>query len=972
MLDSGATCSIIDKEVFDEIPEESRPIPYNDSCYLKAGNGSVITNYGCVELWIDIQGVPVLETFYICDSDHSCILGMTFLENAGAVIDIGRKRVFLRNRSVRLHDVKGRPFFSKVIAGRTVHVPPGREVIIPGRVCSRRDSPKGVACLEPSMCTPRKTGALIAKVVVDTSKSTVPVRLFNPLDKTITIHQNATMGILSDVEEIRAKPDTTTDDSNNISMEEPLNPVKPIIPEHLTELYDRSSKELSEDEKDLLGQLLVDYSDIFSTGSSDIGRTDWVKHDIDTGDEPPFRQRPRRLPIMQQEALKEQIEDLKSRGLIRESTGPWASNVILVKKKDGSWRLCIDYRGVNAKTKTRDPFLLPRIDETLDALAGSQYYCTLDLCSGYHQCELTETSKATTAFITKFGHYEWEVLPFGLQNWPGTFQRLMNRVLATIPFDVAHCYLDDLVTHGRTVEECISRLRLVFDRLREAGLKLKPKKCNLFQRRVLGHVVSGEGVSCDPSKVEAVENWCAPRTLKQLRTFIGTVSYYKRFIKAFAGICRPLYNLTKAGQKFVWSTECEEAFEALKRRLVTAPIMAYPKPGVRYIVDTDSSGYAIGSVLSQIQDGEEKVISYGSRVLKPAEQKYCARRRELLAIVDSAIYYRPYLYGGEVLFRTDHFSLQFLRSLKDPNEQLSRWIEKLEEFHYEIQVRPGKNHANADGLSRLECGGKRCICEKVAETAGNELGVHCVRAKSSRRISKTEKSQKKAVKSIRWDAEWTDEEMVDAQQTDADIAPILRAKVDGDQRPSWEEISIESPATKSYWAEWDRLYLRGDLLYRKWESNNGKFYRFQLVLPKKYQEVALRNLHDARTSAHLGQRRTNDAIAQRFYWYKMRESVNRWCATCERCQRRKRPKDVPHAPMRVYNVGYPGERIAMDICGPFPITDRNNRYILVVADYFSKWTEMYAIPDQSAVNVASVFVNNWVVRWGCPRELHTD
>ena len=179
----------------------------------------------------------------------------------------------------------------------------------------------------------------------------------------------------------------------------------------------------------------------------------------------------------------------------------------------------------------------------------------------------------------------------------------------------------------------------------------------------LGHVVSGEGVSCDPSKIKAVENWAAPRTLKQLRTFIGTVAYYKRFIKNFADeICRPLYDLTKTGQKFIWSDECEMVFQTLRGRLISAPIMAYPKPGLRYIVDTDSSGYAIGSVLSQVQDGEERVISYGSRVLKPAEQKYCARRRELLAIVDSAMYYRPYLYGEEVLFRTDHFSLQFLRS----------------------------------------------------------------------------------------------------------------------------------------------------------------------------------------------------------------------------------------------------------------------------------------------------------------------
>ena len=256
--------------------------------------------------------------------------------------------------------------------------------------------------------------------------------------------------------------------------------------------------------------------------------------------------------------------------------------------------------------------------------------------------------------------------------------------------------------------------------------------------------------------------------------------------------------------------------------------------------------------------------------------------------------------------------------------------------------------------------------------AAREEDVRAIGVKTRRSGKKARKGVSKPVRTVQWDTMWTTEEMVDAQRTDPDVSPILRSKVDGDQRPTWEEISIESPATKSYWAEWERLYLRGDLLYRKWESDDGKYYRFQLVLPRKYQEVVLRNLHDVRTSAHLGQKRTNEAVAQRFFWYKMRESVNRWCATCDRCQRRKRPGNIPHAPMRVYNVGYPGERIAMDICGPFPLTERNNRYILVVADYFTKWSEMYPIPDQTAISVANVFVNNWVIRWGCPRELHTD
>ena len=970
LLDSGATVSILAKEVYDEIPQEDRPATVDTDYVLRTSNGSSIKNYGTVKLCVDIQGVITEEEFWVCDTDSTCILGIPFMEKANVVLDIGRQRAFLQNKSIRLHDIRGKPLLSKVVAEHTVHIPPRQEIVVPGKVCSKRaKNSHGMAYLEPAMCTTRKSRALIARIVVDCNEPRVPVRLFNPGDETITVFKNATMGVLSEVCDTLPTGQMT---SLNIHKTteckiHPVNSDYAKVPEHIQELYDRSSRELVDNDRKLLKNLLIDFSDIFSKDSNDIGRTNWVKHDIDTGTEAPFRQRPRRLPIAQQEALREQIHDLKARGLITNSASPWASNVILVRKKDSSWRLCVDYRGVNAKTKIRDPYLLPRIDATLDALAGSKYYCTLDMASSYHQCELTERAKARSAFVTSFGHYQWEVMPFGLMNGPGTFQRLMDRVLEGVPFEVAHCYLDDLIVHGKTVAECIVRLRLIFERLRAAGLKLKPKKCFMFQEQVLflGHIISGEGVACDPEKIAAVKRWCAPKTVKQLRTFIGTVAYYKRFVKDFAEICKPLYDLTKKGAKFVWSTECEKAFQTLKGELTSAPIMAYPQPGVRYIVDTDSSGFAIGSVLSQVQDGLERVISYGSRVLKPAEQRYCARRRELLAIVDSAIHYRPYLYGQEVLFRTDHFSLQFLRTLKNPNEQLSRWIEKLEEFNYTIEVRPGAKHANADGLSRYGCGGKGCVCSGVQE------------AEQSSREGKmepagTQDDKRASIHAVQWSDVWTKEEMEEAQRRDPDLAPIMRAKVDGDQRPSWEDISIESPATKAYWAEWDRLYLREDILYRKWESDNGEHYRFQLLLPHRYHDVVLENLHDSRTTAHLGQQRTFSLVCHRFFWYKMRESVIRWCKTCDRCQRRKRPGHTPQAPMRIYNVGYPGERIAMDICGPLPTTERGNSCVLVVCDYFSKWSEMYAIPDQTAQTVATAFVHNWVVRYGCPRELHTD
>ena len=543
----------------------------------------------------------------------------------------------------------------------------------------------------------------------------------------------------------------------------------------MTELYSRSIEGLDDSEQIKLRALLIEYADVFAKDSGDLGHTDVVKHHIDTGDEQPVRQRPRRLPQTQVDELRRQIEELRKRNIIRESESNWGSNVVLVKKKDSSWRLCVDYRELNAKTKNVEPYLLPRIDDTLDALSQAQYFCTLDLIQGYHQVELSESAKPKTAFVTPRispSHWEFNYMPFGVTGGPGTFQRLMDKILKGLEYKIALAYLDDIIAFGETIEECIDRLAIVFGRLKAAGLKLKPKKCFLFKREILylGHVVSYKGVSCDPEKVEAVARWTPPRTVRQVRTFVGTVGYYKRFIKDYAEICRPLYHLTKPSVKFEWSSECEEAFQTLKDRLLSAPIMSYPREEGQYVLDTDASGFAIGAVLSQIQtdrDGEthERVISYGSRVLKPQETRYCARRRELLAIVDFVKHFRAYLYGRSVLIRTDHASLKYIRTLKDVNDQFARWIERLEECDYTIEVRKGSKHSNADGLSRYDCGGKKCICEGVDELE-NTVAVGEVNAISFHQM-------------------WTPEEMVEAQNNDPDIGPILQAKIDHTARPSW-------------------------------------------------------------------------------------------------------------------------------------------------------------------------------------------
>ncbi|MCG8075029.1 MAG: reverse transcriptase, partial [Candidatus Thiodiazotropha taylori] len=290
-------------------------------------------------------------------------------------------------------------------------------------------------------------------------------------------------------------------------------------------------------------------------------------------------------------------------------------------------------------------------------------------------------------------------------NAAATFERLMETVLAGLQWDICLIYIDDVIVHGRTFEEALGNLKTVFERLRHAGLKLKPDKCKLFSKSVsfLGHIISDKGVATDPDKIKAVREWPIPVNLTELRSFLGLCSYYRRFISGFSMIAKPLYRLTEKEQSFLWSDECDESFRTLKKKLTGAPVLAYPDFSEAFILDTDASDSNIGAVLSQIQNGTERVICYGSRSLSKAEKKYCVTRTELLALVYFVKYYRHYLLGRKFTVRTDHNSLRWMLKTKNPEGQLARWIDTLSSFQFEVQHRPGRKHSNADALSRIPC-----------------------------------------------------------------------------------------------------------------------------------------------------------------------------------------------------------------------------------------------------------------------------
>ncbi|XP_041424995.1 uncharacterized protein LOC121395491 [Xenopus laevis] len=440
-----------------------------------------------------------------------------------------------------------------------------------------------------------------------------------------------------------------------------------------------------------------------STFSGKPGRTSLAIHHVDTGDNRPIRQMAYRVSLEVKENLQREIEEMIGLGVIVPSHSPWASPVVLVPKKDGTTRFCVDYRKLNLVT-TFDAYPMPRIDELLDQLAGAQYITIMDLSRGYWQIPMSPEAQERSAFITPFGLYEFQTMPFGMKNAPATFQRLVNQLLGGLEgFAVA--YLDDIAIFSNSWEEHLAHLSQVLDRIQGAGLTIKPEKCQIGMTEVqyLGHRVGSGTLRPEPGKVEAITNWPTPKTKKQVMSFLGTAGYYRKFVPNYSALAKPLTDLTKKklARLVEWTADCDQAFKTLKTSLASAPVLQAPDFTRRFVVQTDASNYGLGAVLSQVNSkGEEHPVIYLSRKLLPREVAYATVEKECLAVVWALQKLQPYLYGRNFTVITDHNPLSWLNKVAGDNGKLLRWSLILQQYDFTIQHKKGSEHGNADGLSR--------------------------------------------------------------------------------------------------------------------------------------------------------------------------------------------------------------------------------------------------------------------------------
>ena len=940
LIDTGAAVTLMSRSVMQRLGLSVSQLdePEGDDTLVGAGGGAlVVLGSVLVSLRIGTKNYP--HRVRVVDRlRRECLVGRDVLQGLECTIEAGQGRM-------RFMLTEGR--CGQVRLQSNTAVPPRHELLVAARTRMSGGGrlQAGAHLLTGSSDVNRNFGVLIASAVVVPDDDRILVRIINPHRETVSLPRKLCLGTLEPVvgiDEVALQNTWQEDDPSLGRFEwEDSNADRGLL-----EMLQVDRSGLTGEQYSEVVRLIERHQGAFARSSRQLGRTTLMEHEVHTGQARPIFQYPRRLPYGKRAEAREIVEKMLKQGVIEPSASPWSAPIVLVSKKDGSTRFCVDYRKLNEVTD-RDPFPLPRIDETLDSLGGAQFFSTLDLCSGYHQMPLRRQDKEKTAFSTPEGHYQFTVLPFGVCNGPSSFQRLMAVALSGLQWKTCLIYIDDIIVFGRTFGEHLARLEEVFERLEQAQLRLKPSKCFLFRKEVefLGHLVTPLGVQTDPAKVAKVVDWPRPTGVDEVRAFLGLCGYYRRFVDGFAGIAAPLHSLTRAGRVFEWTERCTVAFGKLKELLTSAPVLAYPDFQHPFVLDVDASGIGLGAVLSQEIKGVERPVAYASRVKNECERRYASTKNELLGLVWAVRHFRCYLLGKKFVVRTDHQALQHLTNFKEPSAIIARWLEFLSEFEFEVVYRAGRAHANADGLSRR---GKQ-----------GPAGVNVVEASLPSPF----------VQRRHWDQRrWQQE-----QGADPDLARLLTWLEAFDMPDSAEpDLTGASMALRSYWQGRDRLVVKNGVIYRHWEDPfPGKPSRELVLVPVQVRCGVLSEFHDH--CGHQGVSRTYQQVHARFHWNGMKRDVEDWVASCVSCSQLKSPKGRGRgAPLQVTWTGYPLERLAMDLIPNLPETLNGNRHILVVVDYFTKWVEAYPMKRMDAVSIATVFVNEFVSRYGAPTSLHTD
>ena len=697
--------------------------------------------------------------------------------------------------------------------------------------------------------------------------------------------------------------------------EEEANVTEKQICEHVS-----TNTSINNNEKDKLHSLLTKYSDIFITNPKNPPKAKLVSHVIETGNSQPVRDKMRRFALSWIEEIDKQIEEMLKNGICRKSNSPWSSQVLLVRKKDGTMRFVIDYRKLNDSTK-------PNVKDLIDDLKGSQFFSCMDLPSVYWHVPMEESSIEKTAFDIPKGKFEMLRMPCGLKNLQATQQRYMDETLKMVPNTSA--YVDNILTHSLTFQEHLNHLEQCFIQLQKNNLSLRVNKCDFAKKEIeqFGFIISTTGISPSGENVEKLKKYPKPKCVKEMKRFIGMANYYREFIHKFAEKIEQLQELLRKWSQFVWTETREKIFNQIKVEISSECVLNFPDWNKPFIIELDASKVAACGVLMQDREGKRVILSYHSLTLNSAQRNYSPTEMECLAAISACRCFHAYIKGApKIILISDHQPLKWLRCQRDTRGKFSRWIMELEQYHYEFEYKPGIQIPGPDALSRIDTG--RTPTDDV-DNYENQIYVAG------------------EVYNVNDKNEW--KQLLQVEQSRGTTIKAARDQLE-------ENNNIKLGRFKNY----KQMLIQDDLVVK-----SGR-----ILVPHSLKFQILEDFHNHN---HWGEKNTYVDIAKKYYWPNMRNYIQEFCATCDTRLQGKHPNTKPKTYLKPqqWTECYPRQAIALGIATLIPSFD-GYRYVLLIVDGMSKFVELCPMRNITAHTVVKNIKREWIARHGAPETLLPD
>ena len=897
LVDAGAEISAMSKHLLNQVAPNATIRPSNLSNIVGVC-GEVHRVLGQVELPFECEGLQFQQVFQIFEHLHvSVLVGIDFMTANNVTVKFGELEIKVpsnQKTSVSSVKVAATPVMSDqtcfAYTTREVIIPPHSEVVVPVRISGFPNN--SVILIEPKLNL-SDLNLAGGKNICTVRNSKGVYRLMNPTNLPIFLGTNQRLAKVNLVDsqsifDLKESQSTQVIGISTDNSSETLDSER--IVKDLGITIDDSN--LSKDQKGKLYNFLARNRDIFAKDMSELGVTNLHSHTIHTGDAQPVSAAPYpQTPRMRAE-FERQLEEMQRDGIIEESNSVWHSPVVMVKKPNNEWRFCVDYRKLNAVTELMS-FPIPHMSDVFDTLAQSkaEVFSTLDLRSGFWQVPLDKATKHKSAFITHQGIFEFNRLSFGMVNAPMTFQSLMTKVLKNLNFKIALVYIDDLLIFSKDFDQHLHHLNLVFDKLRSANLTLHPAKCKFATKQVkyLGHIVSKDGLRVNPENTDKIRNCKSPTNVKQVRSALGMMGYYRKFVKDYAKNVQPLNDLLKKDTKFNWTEDCEQAFNVLKIKLIEAPILRYPQFDKEFVLAVDSSQYSIGYVLSQEHDGKLHPICFGGRALRDNELKWHITDKEGLALVEGIQHFKHYLANNRFIVYTNNVSVKYLMKIKDCQGRLGRWGILLQGYSFDIKHRSSSQNCSADFMSRQR------YCESV-HADSHDLADH--------------------IYSLETQREYTQVTLVYPGDDDTKVLLADTKAAEAGTEPADRDISVgisiyqqecpdfrgifrylahrqvpEDPGlartvmAESYNYELESGVLKHFYSRRSRQVPLEERLVKQTAVPRCLRDELLKSYHDCIAGGgHQGFERTYASLRNKYYWPSMYENIRQYVKTCEVCQ----------------------------------------------------------------------------------------